>query len=290
MLLDQFVDVKWNSKIKTHYVSRGYQFTKMGDVFRVNVKDLTKGSHATVRVMCDYCGSQYYIQYNVYVNRLSDTVCKDCCGSCKKFKIVESLRTRYGVDNPMDAPGASERQQQTIKDRFGVDNVFASDVIKEKIARTNIEKYGAKNPNQSEIIIAKRKATNRKRFGADSHMQIEKYRKMFSGENNPRWKTEKSNYSREQDRSLQEYHDWRKAVFGRDHFLCCCCGSRGDWKYGVQAHHIVNWSENISLRYDIKNGITLCKRCHDMFHHIYGKKHNTQEQIDEFLNHGKKVC
>jgi 5-methylcytosine-specific restriction endonuclease McrA len=55
------------------------------------------------------------------------------------------------------------------------------------------------------------------------------------------------------------YSAWRKEIFNRD--KCCMmpgCAS----KKKLQAHHIRRWSDASSLRYDIKNGITLCSNCH----------------------------
>lgn len=38
----------------------------------------------------------------------------------------------------------------------------------------------------------------------------------------------------------------------------------------LQVHHIQLWSKAVHLRYDVKNGILLCKKCHDL---IKGKEH-----------------
>ena len=57
------------------------------------------------------------------------------------------------------------------------------------------------------------------------------------------------------------YKDWRRKVYKRDGRKCQMPGCNS--KYKIQAHHIKKWSRAASLRYDIDNGITLCKSCHD---------------------------
>jgi len=60
-----------------------------------------------------------------------------------------------------------------------------------------------------------------------------------------------------------EYIQWRKEVFNRDKYVCQNCFE--PQKY-IQAHHIKPWKSFPSLRYEISNGITLCKRCHQNKH------------------------
>lgn len=67
----------------------------------------------------------------------------------------------------------------------------------------------------------------------------------------------------QKERSSQAYAEWRKAVFERDNFTCQICGQVGG---GLNAHHIEPWSTNVNLRYQIDNGITLCKKCHVEIH------------------------
>ena len=57
------------------------------------------------------------------------------------------------------------------------------------------------------------------------------------------------------------YKDWRKKVYKRDGFKCQMpqCGSN----FRLQAHHIKKWASASTLRYDIDNGITLCRSCHE---------------------------
>ena len=60
------------------------------------------------------------------------------------------------------------------------------------------------------------------------------------------------------DRNSDRYKQWRAAVFKRDSYTCRdCCSTKN-----IQAHHIKSWKNNKELRYDIDNGITLCRACH----------------------------
>ena len=70
------------------------------------------------------------------------------------------------------------------------------------------------------------------------------------------------------DRNSIEYRFWRKSVFDRDNYTCQTCGKRG---VPVEAHHIVRWVDNMELRFDVANGITLCKSCHRDIHGKRGK-------------------
>lgn len=57
------------------------------------------------------------------------------------------------------------------------------------------------------------------------------------------------------------YKDWRVRVYKRDGFKCQMPNCKS--KSRLQAHHIKKWSTASSLRYEIDNGITLCRNCHD---------------------------
>lgn len=65
------------------------------------------------------------------------------------------------------------------------------------------------------------------------------------------------------DRAKKKYLKWRKEVFKRDCYKCSECG---DIESELHAHHIVHFSKNEELRFDVNNGITLCSGCHILFH------------------------
>ena len=82
-------------------------------------------------------------------------------------------------------------------------------------------------------------------------------------------------------RKLLEVRLWREAVYKRDKYTCQKCGdNRGG---NLIAHHIRNFSEILELRTSIENGITLCEKCHILFHKTYGCRNNTKEQLKEFI-------
>lgn len=58
------------------------------------------------------------------------------------------------------------------------------------------------------------------------------------------------------------YANWRREVRERDNFQCQWpgCGARGR----LEVHHIKTWGEYPGLRYAKSNGITLCKKCHNL--------------------------
>lgn len=53
--------------------------------------------------------------------------------------------------------------------------------------------------------------------------------------------------------------EWRNAVYKRDKYVCQGCGKRGG---KLNAHHIKPYKKYPELRYNLKNGITLCIDCH----------------------------
>lgn len=107
--------------------------------------------------------------------------------------------------------------------------------------------------------------------------------KVNRGPNHPNWNvnlTEKDrarNRSRLQDKPAIE---WRKRVFKRDKHTCVVCGYKGN---EINAHHLDGWNWCEERRFDITNGVTLCKACHIKFHKNFGYGYNTEIQFNEFV-------
>jgi hypothetical protein len=64
-------------------------------------------------------------------------------------------------------------------------------------------------------------------------------------------------------RRSPEWKKWRESVFKRDNWTCQKCKTRG---LKLEPHHIKLFSYFEKDRFDVNNGITLCKKCHKEIH------------------------
>ena len=63
------------------------------------------------------------------------------------------------------------------------------------------------------------------------------------------------------------YVAWRNAVLERDGYVCQNCRRRcRKHERGLAAHHVKPYALHPSLRYDVSNGLTLCRSCHLQLH------------------------
>lgn len=293
MLVSETSTVVWNSRNKKHYTELGYQFTKMGDQFEVNIQHLTNGSISTVKVRCDYCGKEYTTQWHTYVHtHRRSKLESDACVDCGERKSTDAIIKLYGSYAGLHKHTDEKRKETNIA-KYGCENVFGSPIIKQKIVETNISRYGVEHNQQHDVIRAKTENTCLEKYGVKNYVEL--FRGKYIKENSPRWKG--GVQTSRAERATYEYHIWRTAIFERDHFTCVSCGNHNGVGRGaveLHAHHIFNWNDNEESRYDINNGVTLCDKCHYRFHSIYGKRNNTLEQLQQFLADNKtldeKVC
>lgn len=75
---------------------------------------------------------------------------------------------------------------------------------------------------------------------------------------------------------------WRENIFKRDNYTCRSCGKT---KCEIHPHHIKNYAKYKDLRFNIKNGITLCKQCHREFHLKFGTYNNNRKQMKDFITY-----
>jgi hypothetical protein len=82
------------------------------------------------------------------------------------------------------------------------------------------------------------------------------------GQESPHWKGTTTEY--EKARKCFEANQWRAKVFERDNYTCQHCGDNQGGN--LNAHHIKPFIKFVELRYEVRNGITLCEECHRAEH------------------------
>jgi hypothetical protein len=74
------------------------------------------------------------------------------------------------------------------------------------------------------------------------------------------WIEDRTQLAKQQERNDAAYKEWRRQVWLRDDFKCRIADSNCEGR--IEAHHILPWSAFPELRYQITNGITLCRHHH----------------------------
>ena len=64
-------------------------------------------------------------------------------------------------------------------------------------------------------------------------------------------------------RKSSRYIQWRNKVYKRDGWICQDCGDKGG---ELHAHHILFFAKHPKHRFLVKNGKTLCIKCHKAIH------------------------
>ena len=84
------------------------------------------------------------------------------------------------------------------------------------------------------------------------------------GKENPCWIKDRSLLQRynndAKDRRSYSYNFWRNEVKRRDNYKCKI--NNKDCNGRLEVHHILGYTDHPELRYDINNGITLCRAHH----------------------------
>lgn len=112
---------------------------------------------------------------------------------------------------------------------------------------------GKHHTKESRELISKRK------LGSTPHNKGK--RSEYRGPKHHNWRGGVALRKRKQYALMQSaaWKEWRISVFERDGYRCKMCGNGGY----VEPHHILPKALFEGRIFDITNGITLCRKCHD---------------------------
>jgi len=200
------------------------------------------------------------------------------CESKTKEKLSKTYKDKYkqGYINPFKGKNHSEKIKKIISKR--TKEAMEDFIIKKKISLTHKGKHRSPKTEfkkgQHRLEEWNKKLSIKfngkgNPFYGKKHNDItkEKLSYMFSGSKNHFWKGGISSENKTLRRSLK-FRKWREDVFERDNYVCQICGFfSGQGKHiDLHPHHIKPFSDFPDLRFDVKNGVTLCRNCHMNLH------------------------
>lgn len=176
------------------------------------------------------------------------------------FGLLASRKRRF--DPPAD-------ELRALYESMSMADIAKHYGVGETVVFMRLKDHGIGGIGRSERLSGKPKSIEHRL--AMSRAQREKG--SHSGERNGNWKGGSSTENL-RGRSKAAYFEWKSAVLakaqwkcqgcGKEHgHVCECCGHR----ILLQAHHLVAFSVDHSLRYEPSNGKALCERCHWLEHH-----------------------
>jgi hypothetical protein len=154
---------------------------------------------------------------------------------------------------------------------------ITSELTKKKIRLSNL---GQKRPEKVKSKMRGRRPNFHGNSGSFKKGDISpmKGRVGIRGKNHYNWIDDRTQLKRfndiAKDRRSSAYGNWRHQVKTRDNFKCKILNA--DCKGRIEVHHILSYTKHSELRYEINNGITLCK-----FHHP--RKKTEEERLSPYF-------
>lgn len=175
MILSKTAKVKlWGANMKPLF-ELGYE-GKKGDIIDVNIEHLSKGSHASVEVLCDMCKkNKLIVTYETY-NRVVEKTGSYVCRACSYEKTAQTNQKKYGTRTPSKIESVKEKIKQTNLERYGVEYYGQAKEYHEKMKQTCLKKYGVEHYAQSQEVKDKKAKTNLERYGVEYIFQVKEFK------------------------------------------------------------------------------------------------------------------
>lgn len=181
MILDKYVEVTMVGKNCKYYGDKGYP-NKYKSKAMVKVEDLSPGSHAEIRVKCDFCGKERVIKYRDYYKTTQGNTRALSCEKCKAKTITrQTMLEQYGYEYGLQVPEIREKGRKTLMEKYGASSPQQIEEIKEKTKQTNIKRYGGPGTMCSAEVRAKQAKTLAEKGSVRTSVQQKYLAKLFNG-------------------------------------------------------------------------------------------------------------
>lgn len=201
----------------------------------------------------------------------------ECLCDCGKYKLLESFRLNYNKKGVKSCGCIKTERKPILKDisnlKYGRLTVIKPTEIF-NISGSRLWECLCDCGKTTNVSTSSLNSKHTRSCGCLNRDILKK-----TGKDHHKYDNNITDEDRNKTRLNSDYKHWRMSIYKRDNWTCQISGIKG---LNICAHHILNWKHNESIRFDIKNGITLTNSIHRLFHKIYGKKHNNEEQFLEF--------
>lgn len=206
-------------------------------------------SNKKVVAVCEGCG-----KYRIVIKQQYHNLCHTCSMASN------SVRSKLSKAAYNRQPVSDATRSKMSKSHIGNTNRVGA--TSSPMARRNMSEAQRRRAPPSLETRRKIGDANRLRIvSEETRGKISRNHADVSGSNNPRWAGGITPW-RKIIFNTRSYKNWRNTVFKRDNYTCQLCSTRDG---NITAHHVlpVRDHKNSLLVFDVTNGITLCKKCHD---------------------------
>lgn len=125
MILTREIEIKINEANYQYYDDLGYEVA-IGEIIRIPIELMSKGSHYKIKCKCDGCGIEKEVIFKNYV-KYGNNFGEYYCRKCSEVKRKETLRKNFGVDYPIQNKKVLNKMKNTLIEKYGVDNISKRD-------------------------------------------------------------------------------------------------------------------------------------------------------------------
>ena len=154
MIKEKEIDLRVNNNMVKYYEKKLNMNLITGQIIKINVNDLSTGSHAKITCVCDKCGYEKIMIYKEYhsVTRL-DEENKYYCTKCSKIKKNKTMKDKYGFEHALQSDTFKNKAKDTWLKNYGVDHPAKCKTVKDKFNKTMLERYNVENALENEEIL-----------------------------------------------------------------------------------------------------------------------------------------